>query len=58
MTYIEAGQSTYLAHFTDPQTAFAFVIYALAFAIVTFVVIYAVESWKELNEKEDHINES
>ena len=48
MTYIEAGQPTYLAHFTDPQTAFAFVIYALAFAIVTFTVIYAIESWRSL----------
>ena len=47
MTYIEAG-TTYLVHFTHPQTAFAFVIYALAFAIVTSVVVYAVESWKEL----------
>ncbi len=48
MTYIETGQATYLAHFTDPQTAFAFVIYALAFAIVTFTVIYAIESWRGL----------
>ena len=47
MTYIEAG-ATYLVHFTHPQTALAFVIYAVAFAIVTFVVIYAVEEWKEL----------
>ena len=46
MTHIEAGQTTYLAHFTDPQTAVAFVIYAFAFAIVTFVVIYAIESWR------------
>ncbi len=38
----------YLVHFTDPLTAIAFVIYAAAFAIVTFVVVYAVESWKEL----------
>ena len=46
MTYIEAGQTTMLAHFTDPATAFAFVIYACAFAIVTFTVVYAIESWR------------
>ncbi|KKK85836.1 hypothetical protein LCGC14_2769250 [marine sediment metagenome] len=38
----------YLVYFTDPQTAFAFVIYALAFAIATFTVIYAIESWRQL----------
>ncbi len=48
MTYIEAGQVTYLAHFTHPQTALAFVIYAVAFGIVIFTVIYAIESWRSL----------
>ena len=48
MTYIEAGQTTMLAHFTAPTTGLAFIFYAVAFAIVTFTVIYAVESWRSL----------
>ena len=42
-----------LAFFFHHEVAFAVLIYALSFCLVTFTVIGGLTAWKDLNEKKD-----